>query len=592
MTFRINLFSGSSAAMGRALLLAMMLLSAIPPSAESKDEAIYLDQAWSETDRQAYYYTPQGSAAMSYDIFLNLEVANGTGLFRSDDNLAGYGLIPQGRDPVFNPDALPAGIAKTSIKEGPFKGDWAGLTCAACHSGQLQYKGGQIRIDGGVPHLFDFMGLAEGLDDALQATLDSSEKFDRLAERMKVSDKGALRRRLESEAAAVHHYRSTSLAVPTRFGPGRIDALGLMHNEVTANLTRIPENWYPALAPVKPPFLWNAPQSAWVQWSGTFEDPIVRNAGEATGVFARVDTSSATLETGLYDSTLDISGLEALEKLLRRLAPPKWPEGVLGAIDPQKAARGKQLFAENCVQCHTSWPYRWSEAKKAGKRFIENEIVPVRTVGTDPSQFSEVIFVPRGTVIAGRYSSQLPPPFKGQPVVPAPVIYNLIANAVREKAIVKARLTQEQIDDLHGYRPYGSEPAEKPPLLGSYKASPLDGVWATAPFLHNGSVPNLYELLSPARERSKTFYLERDFDPVKVGIDTSGQTGTTAFNTALSGNSNAGHSFEDGPRGGGVVGRLLREDERWALIEYLKSIPEVAGRVTPYGGPSAGTPNP
>jgi hypothetical protein len=590
MIFCID-FLRAFSAKPRALPLTLVLLSGFAISGvhagESKDEVIVLNQAWSKADRQAYYQTPQGSAAISYDIFLNLEAAGSTGLFRSDANLAGYGLISQAPDPVYNPDGLPIGVAKTSIKDGPFKGDWAGLTCAACHTGQLEYQDKHIRIDAGVPHLFDFMGLAEGLDDALQATLRDAAKFDRLAARMKAQDKNALRRRLEAEASAVNHYRTRSLAVPTRFGPGRIDALGLMHNEVTANLTKIPENWYPALAPVKPPFLWNAPQSAWVQWSGTFEDPIVRNAGEATGVFARVDTLSPTPAAGLYDSTLDVAGLDALEKLLRRLAPPKWPEAIFGVIDQQKAARGKQLFAENCAQCHASWPYRWSEPKKAGKRFIENAILSVKTMGTDPSQFSEVLFATRDTVIAGRYSSGLPAPFKDKALLPAPVLYNVIATAVREKAIAKANLTKEQADDLHGYRPYGSEPAEKPPVLGGYKASPLDGVWATAPFLHNGSVPNLYELLRPAKERPGTFNLGRSFDPVKVGVDTSGQTGTALFNTALPGNSNAGHSFEDGPRVNGVIGHLLAEDERWALIEYLKSIPEEAGRVTPYGGPGA-----
>jgi hypothetical protein len=51
------------------------------------------------------------------------------------------------------------------------------------------------------------------------------------------------------------------------------------------------------------------------------------------------------------------------------------------------------------------------------------------------------------------------------------------------------------------------------------------------------------------------------------------------------GNSNTGHSFDSGPRGNGVIGPLLTKEQRWALVEYLKSIPEEAGRVTPFGGP-------
>ena len=103
--------------------------------------------------------------------------------------------------------------------------------------------------------------------------------------------------------------------------------------------------------------------------------------------------------------------------------------------------------------------------------------------------------------------------------------------------------------------------------------------------MHNGSVPNLYEMLIPAKERTKKFYLGREFDPVKVGLDTSGASGKFLVDTALRGNSNAGHSFENGPRGNGVIGPLLTDDQRWALVEYLKSIPEEPGRVTPFGGP-------
>ena len=74
---------------------------------------------------------------------------------------------------------------------------------------------------------------------------------------------------------------------------------------------------------------------------------------------------------------------------------------------------------------------------------------------------------------------------------------------------------------------------------------------------------------------------------MKVGLDTTCTPGTFVLDTAARGNSNAGHSFENAPRGNGVIGPLLTDDQRWALVEYLKSIPEVPGRVTPFGGPQA-----
>lgn len=99
-----------------------------------------------------------------------------------------------------------------------------------------------------------------------------------------------------------------------------------------------------------------------------------------------------------------------------------------------------------------------------------------------------------------------------------------------------------------------------------YKARPLNGIWATAPYLHNGSVPNLYELLKPAGERVKSFHVgSQEFDPVKVGyVDDPSQPlfNTHVDGTPVGGNSNMGHDF----------GTNLSPDERKDLLEYLKSL--------------------
>ncbi len=109
-----------------------------------------------------------------------------------------------------------------------------------------------------------------------------------------------------------------------------------------------------------------------------------------------------------------------------------------------------------------------------------------------------------------------------------------------------------------------------------YKARPLDGIWAMAPFLHNGSVPILYELLSPVDERSKTFHWgSRWFDPEKVGYETRPIEGGFELDTSQPGNSNKGHEFKgakDDEKGKGVIGRYLEPEERKALNEYLKSL--------------------
>lgn len=113
----------------------------------------YLNQAWSPDDREWYYHFSQGSAVLSYDIFLNLEVADGQELFRSEANSRRYGLIPEPPNGI-NPDGLPIGISKTTIAtpvEGWLAGDYAGLTCAACHETQLNYKGRQFASTAALP---------------------------------------------------------------------------------------------------------------------------------------------------------------------------------------------------------------------------------------------------------------------------------------------------------------------------------------------------------------------------------------------------------------------------------------------------------
>ncbi len=155
------------------------------------DRVIYLDQAWSQADREAYYQAQQGSQVIAYDIFLNLEVANGQELFRSDANSDRYGLITQAPNPRTNPDGLPIGLTKTVMPEGRWKGETVGMTCSACHNAQLTYQGKKIRIDGGFNHTFDFMSYMFALDDAMQATLTDAAKFDRLAARVGASSPDA-----------------------------------------------------------------------------------------------------------------------------------------------------------------------------------------------------------------------------------------------------------------------------------------------------------------------------------------------------------------------------------------------------------------
>jgi len=94
---------------------------------------------------------------------------------------------------------------------------------------------------------------------------------------------------------------------------------------------------------------------------------------------------------------------------------------------------------------------------------------------------------------------------------------------------------------------------------------PLDGIWARGPYLHNGSVPTLHDLLEAPANRPAVFYRGYDvFDQLKVGFVSLGPEAEAVgflFDTSLVGNDNGGHLY----------GIALSEDEKAALVEYMKT---------------------
>ena len=99
-----------------------------------------------------------------------------------------------------------------------------------------------------------------------------------------------------------------------------------------------------------------------------------------------------------------------------------------------------------------------------------------------------------------------------------------------------------------------------------YVAVPLDGLWLRAPYLHNGSVPSLADLLEPAERRPRGFWRGYDvIDPVKVGFISEGAAAEREgswYDTTHPGNSNAGHDY----------GTALTPELKRALLEFLKTL--------------------
>lgn len=571
----------SAAALGAASYGTPAMVSAQTASGEQQD-TVFLEQGWTDEQRRNYYHGSQGTAMMPLAFWQNLEQADSEALVSDPEFVQSLGLVPAEPDDTDNPEGLPIGLALRSIDGGVYEGDWVGFTCSSCHNGELYYQGQAIRIDGGSNHIFSMPHFASALREATRATVEDDAKLDRFVERSR-NNVDLTREEIVAELEVIGKYLDYFVdrvaGSPYDFGPGRMDANNQIHNTITGVYAQVPENVIMTNAPTKSPFVWNAPQSAWVQWSGTQVRPVFRNLAEALGAMVRVNINPD--EGEMFESTVDFPTQYQIENDLKVLSPPVWPEEIFGAIDRDLAAQGKALAEENCSSCHTSYPYRWSGERQKGMRFVENALVPQSYVGTDGMQFQSAALDTQPNYFPGLLRTIVPEPYTGKPAVPAPLIQKTLQQGVADKYIPEMGLTDDEWLDWNNY----TLSDEGAPSVPSYKAAPLEGMWSVPPYLHNNSVASIYDLLLPAAERPETWTQGRDFDPKKVGLESEGATGDYVVDTKMIGMSNAGHSFEDAPLGNGVVGRALSEDERWAIVEYIKSLPEETGQYAPYGGP-------
>ena len=164
------------------------------------------------------------------------------------------------------------------------------------------------------------------------------------------------------------------------------------------------------------------------------------------------------------------------------------------------------------------------------------------------------------------------------------VALNLVGLLLKNKFYKDNDLNYQQQMEIQGFGTI-----DLPQQIRGYKPRPLAGVWATPPFLHNGSVPSIYEMLLPPVERTAEFYMgSREFDPINLGylVKTDENSDGHGFllDTSIKGNWNKGHAFiadekswsahrEDykkNPLPDGVIGPLLSDEQRYAIIEYLK----------------------
>ncbi len=194
---------------------------------------------------------------------------------------------------------------------------------------------------------------------------------------------------------------------------------------------------------------------------------------------------------------------------LSSLRAPKYP----GPIDQQLAGQGRGVFQKHCAQCH-------------GDKTYPNRRVPLDEIGTDPVRLTAL-------TVAGR-----------------------------------TKYSRSWF--AHAGEPNQHETEVDP---DGYVAPPLDGVWASPPYFHNGSVPTLWHVLNPSERPTVWRRTAEDIDHEKVGFQIEvvdkvplGEPDVAIrrsyFDTRRFGKSNAGHNFPD----------QLSPEEKLAVLEYLKTL--------------------
>jgi hypothetical protein len=533
----------------------------------------YSANGWSNAERAEYYHLAEGSELMPYPLVANLKSIKTGKPFL--ENMERFGFLPEGKSAT-NPYGMPVGMTVGRSRNASARGiEMVGFSCAACHSGELTYRGKRLRIDG-APGMIDLQGYQVEFQESLDATMKeprallalviAMEQNQRIADTpsaetaapyasdtalqgagdvksapnadpafhsvsSQVADAAqpptphsGFADRLKTSVAflkeRVAHVRNGKLLVDgTEPGPGRIDAFGAARNLL------FPKSAMKMQSPVSFPFLWGVPDTTqqrsaneeprWIHYDGNTNSILERNIGQALGMGAVFDPKT-------FESTLRIGNLHRLEVLTHKLQPPAWPEQVLGAIDQAKAQKGEAIFKEKCEACH------------------QDRLYALGDVETDPMR-------------ANSFGQPVTPgtPF---PAAVAPILSGLKKRAFDDDGISAA--DQAGMD---------ANPAVWR-FTGQYMARKLHGIWATAPYLHNGSVPTLFHLLHPEQRPARFLVGNHEYDPVKLGYQSESANSATSYwsyDTTKPGNSNMGHS-------GAPFGTTLPEEDKASLLEYLK----------------------
>lgn len=510
-----------------------------------------LQQNWTADIRQQMSHTSFGSQIIPLSWIINLEHPFSSGLLIDPKHMQAFGFIPQ-QHATNNTYGLPLGFSVDTKNEEP----WAGLTCTACHTALIEHNEHQILIDGGAGQL-DFAQFEQTLFRAVARTLLERPRLEKLARAIPNTPIDQLKQQLSQW----HGNMSKHLAinkVETPYGYGRLDAFGIIFNAIAVEALGIPTNVRSPDAPVSIPVLWDASHLNVVQWNGSAPNkepgPLGQNVPTAIAVYGNLSIKPDSF--GGYSSSVRVKNLGYMQNRYYKLTSPSWPENLLGELNQKQLKQGEMIYREYCQRCHLI-----ADNHAANRQYVAT-LIPADVIGTDPVMANN--FLDRRVssgFLAGKKMAIIGGPKLAEEVAPIDLVLNAAVGVMLKKPFnTLSALATEFETNL---------PSSAIENKKVYKARQLNGIWTSAPYLHNGSVPTLWDLLNTADQRPKLFYTgSRQLDVNKVGYQSAITNGTplpastTLFDTALYGNSNAGHEY----------GTALTDGNKSALIEYLKSL--------------------
>jgi hypothetical protein len=575
-------------------------------------------QEWSsETQKNWWYLTPQGSLVIPTDIFRSLETEEGGKLFSDKQNLKQYGWVypPRQDEGKYNLFGLPLGF----VQEPDTRNDnrmTMGFTCAACHTGEIQAGKTRVVIDGGQP-LVNLDKYNVAFLRALQAVKKSPGRLDAMKARISqfnpkspyAQDLKLLKKDFE-ERLEYFTERMTRNTPKVAGGHGRLDAVTQILNEILVDHAQLNEKdqnghyvnaRFPA-APISFPTLWKVPDFECVQTNCLARNPLTRNLGEVLGVYGRIqlrliynkdkgfnwnDVATLAAPHKLFDISADLHKLHRLEESLKYMPSPKWSEDLLGGLDKDLVRKGEEVYSRKqfsdgngntlaCVSCHVKAdknnPDSLTSPNRYGKRFLRVNRISPEVVKTDtafleehgartpasslPIHLSSIydVLVNKNEPFFDRFD-----PNEKKSALKFLGLINLLAV---KKWFTVNKFSDEKKAEYSSYQ----EPSTDF-NAGVYKARPLVGIAFSAPYLHNGSIPTLAEFFKKPDERIKSFSTGTlQWEPKSVGYSYADSAsfvyGKETFSTGIRGNRNSGHTW----------GTELGAEEKLALIEYLKTL--------------------